>query len=136
LVPGVILLLHDGLGRPRTGDRIGVTMDDLPLAAFTSKDGRHAKRHRHDLLDAADLSSPPLELDDVRQVRRRILRDALEADRLALSELGNRALQGRLDPIPTTGRRKKGVGEGDVVAPRNICFFGSGSPFTSASSAR
>ncbi len=59
------LLLQDGLNWPGTGYWIGVTMHDPPPNIFTSKDGRRAKRIRCDLLGAADLSSVPLDLDDV-----------------------------------------------------------------------
>src|SRR5712692_9590575 len=112
------LSLQDGLRRSRRGYRIGVTMDDLPLTVFTSEDGCHPKRIWRDLIRNADLSSVPLDFDDVRQVRRRILRNALEPNGLALSELGGGALQSLLNLVPATGRRAEWVGEGDVVAPR------------------
>jgi len=112
-----------------------VTMDDPPLTIFTSKDGRHAKRNWRHFVGAAYLHSDPLDLEDVRQIRRRIVRDALEAGGLALSQLRSRTLHGLLHLRPSAGRRTKGVGEGDVVAPRNQFLIGLGSPVTNAFSA-
>src|SRR6266536_2755791 len=101
-------------------------MRDPPLAVLTSEYGRHAKRDWRQVVGAADLHPGSLDLDDIREVRRRILRDALEANGLALPELSNGALQGLLDLVPTAGGRPKRVGKRDIVAPREQPLLGLG----------
>src|SRR5918992_1186290 len=93
-------------------------MDDSPLAIFTSKYGRYAKRNLRDLVGAAGLDCGALDLKRVRQILRHNLRDPLGANGLATVELGSGAVQGLLDLVPTTGRGAEGVGQGNVAAPR------------------
>src|SRR5918999_366062 len=113
-----LLRLQGGLDRPRSGYGIGMSMGNLPRIVFTSEYGRHAKRNWPDLSCVARLQPGPLNLDDVRHIPGRILRDSLPSDRLALSNQGSGSLQGVLNLIPATGRRPQRVGEGNVVAPR------------------
>ncbi len=113
-----LLRLQGGLDRPRSGYGIGMSMDNLPRIVFTSEYGRHAKRNWRDLIGIARLQPGPLDLDDVRHIPGRILRDSLGCDRLALSNQGSCTLQGVLNLIPATDRRPQRVGEGYIVAPR------------------
>jgi hypothetical protein len=85
-------------------------MGDLPAAVFPAPYGRGAKRERLAFLGVTDLDSrTTLDLQDVRQVFGRVLRDSLEALRLSLSDLSSDTLKGCLDLVPTTD----GGGRGD-----------------------
>src|SRR5438552_18264557 len=62
------LLLHHRCWRPSSGDRIGVTMRELPHAVLDAKDAGHAQLDRREVLSAADLGPVALHLDRVRDV--------------------------------------------------------------------
>ena len=120
-------LVHKGLDRTWGGDRIGMAMDDPPLVILAAEDGRDPERHRR-LRPVLQLHPVPLDLDGVRQVRRRIVRDPLNAnDRTGVGvELSGGTVQGSFDLAPAPRGRTQGVGEGHVVASRPLGFLGLG----------
>jgi hypothetical protein len=65
-----------------------MTKDDPPRAFLPPKYGGDPKSNRHEFVATADLGSVPLDLDDVSQVRRRVLGDALKASGLAVPDIG------------------------------------------------
>src|SRR5918994_4098152 len=109
------LVRHDGIRWPWRGDGIGVPMDDLPRAVLTAENGCHPESEWRDIVSAADLGAESLYLHDVRQLRRRVLRDELEAGGFALSVMGSGLLKCRLDLGPTPDGRAERIGQGDVV---------------------
>src|SRR5437879_12524424 len=54
-------------------------MDEPPAAVFSTKDARGPEIHWRDILSSAHLGLEPLYFDDVRQVRRDVLRYCVEA---------------------------------------------------------
>jgi hypothetical protein len=56
-----------------------MAMDDPPCAFLPPEYGRDPKRKRHQFVATTDLGSKPLDLEDVPQVRRRVLGDAPES---------------------------------------------------------
>src|SRR5438093_11251917 len=60
-------------------DRIGVTMDDLPLSVLAPERGRDAQNEGFHLQAIAHPGLPSLGLEDRDEVVRHVLRDPLEA---------------------------------------------------------
>jgi hypothetical protein len=79
-----------------------VAVGDLPLAVFQTEDRRDAERGRCNLLGIAGPNPVALNLDDVGQVRARILRDSLEPeDDLAVVKDRGRPPQCTSDAVVT-----------------------------------
>jgi hypothetical protein len=95
-----------------------VTVDDPPTLFFATKYGGYPKREWRDGLGTADLGSVALELDDVREVRGLVSRDALKSNRLALTIVSRSPFR-RLDyRVRAASWRAEGIGERYVVALR------------------
>src|SRR5712691_8660101 len=108
------LLLDDRFDGLSRGDRVGVSMHHLPGAVFRSKDARHPQSEWGDLLPSAKLGLDPLYPHHVGKFCSDVLRDVLESNDLALSDLRRGPLQSRSHLLPSTRGRAKGVREGDV----------------------
>ena len=72
------LLLNHGFRQPGRGNRIGVTMNQLPHPLFLPEDARHSNRYRRDVIASANLGAVTLDLDEAGKFWRHVLRDALE----------------------------------------------------------
>ncbi len=130
------LWLLEGRERPRSREGIGVPVGDLPPVLFPPVDGRHAEGERRQVVGVADPRPGPLDLDDVSQVPRCELGHAIEADRLAVPELGRDTVQRLGDLVPSAHRGLTKLARVTSSRRENIRFFGSGSPRMSASVAR
>jgi hypothetical protein len=95
-----------------------VTVVDLPAAVLAPKDGRCAKRDRRKFAGTSDLHSDALNLEDVREVGRRRLRDALPPHILTVSQHRTSALRRHMDLGLPACRRTEGIRETRSIALR------------------
>ncbi len=93
-----------------------MSMYNLPLPVFRSKDHRSPKSEWSDVLPCADLGLGPLNLHNVSKLRSHILPYGLEADNLAIFEIRCSTLQGRNNLIPSLRGRAKGVSEAYIFS--------------------
>jgi hypothetical protein len=107
-----------------------MAMHDPPFSVLTPKDGSHGQRVQRGFA-APDLAVVSLDLDDICKLGRCVFGNALESEYFALAQLGCGALQRFRDLRPAPN------GLASVTSSRReySLFFGSGSPFTIASSA-
>jgi hypothetical protein len=93
-------------------------MVDAPAILFASEVGGRAKRDRRKLVGPRDPHPHALDLEDVGQILARVLREALEAQALAVSDLGDRPFGRLVDLGPSASGWPQRVGEGRLVAMR------------------
>src|SRR5262245_60421693 len=99
-----------------------MTKDDPPRAFFPSEYGGDPKRNRHEFVATTDLGSKPLDLDDVPQVRRRVLGDAFKAGGLAVPVIGGSPFHGRGRLFPPLRRRPERISDNDIISSRVEVF--------------
>jgi hypothetical protein len=98
------------------GDGVCVSMHDLPLTVFRSKDHRSPQSDWGDVLTSADLGLCPLYLYNVGKLGSYVLRYVLKGNHLAISELRYGALRDLSNLLPPPHGREKGVSEGYVFS--------------------
>ena len=111
MLPIVILTSqrNHGFSRPGSGDRIGVTMHQLPHPLFLPEDARHSNRYRRDVIASANLGAVTLDLDEAGKFWHHVLRDALDAGGLAISVMRCGTLQRPQDIVVPASEWAKGV---------------------------
>jgi hypothetical protein len=102
----------------KSGYWISVTVDELPVAFFTSKGACNPQIERGHVLSSADFCFPSLNLEYGRKLRSLILCDGLEARYLAISEPRRGKIKGLRDLLPPAYNWTKGIGEGHIVSMR------------------
>src|SRR4051794_3019097 len=113
-------LLFPNYGRRRTRRdyRIGMAKDDPPRTFLPPEYGRDPKCNRHQFVATTDLGSKPLDLEDVPQVRRCVLGDALKTGSLAVPEVGGGPVHGLGGLFPSLRRRAERIGDNEVIPSR------------------
>jgi len=89
-------------------------MHYLPLTVFRSKDHRDPQGKRCYIFTSTDLGLGAFYLHNVGKLRSHMLRYALDARKLAVSDLRCSMIYDLSNLLPPTRWRAKGVGEADV----------------------
>jgi hypothetical protein len=91
-----------------------VAVHDLPHSVFRPEDSRHAQRTRGHLLLTANPGFETLEFDEVREVRRDVGGERVEAGGSTVPIVRRGLLHGFCDQLPADRDGPEGVSEADV----------------------